>query len=95
MKVILRFEDAQGKQHQKTFAPGKQKKLLAAIAEFDETEWRDDFIDAFNGWRWRQIVTELDEWLKRQIKYSDKNEYEPARDQLHEIVDAEGLRIWH
>ena len=94
MKVILRFEDAQGKRHQKTFAPGKQKELLGAIAEFDEPEWCTEFMDAFRGWQWKLIVSNMDEWLKRKIKYGNRNEFQDARDYLLELVKGEGLRIW-
>jgi len=57
-------------------------------------EERSEFMDAYRGWQWKLIVSEFDEWLRREIKYSDKNEYEPVREKLRELVDDEGLRIW-
>lgn len=53
-----------------------------------------DFLDAYNGWRWKMIVSELDEWLRRKIKYEDSNELQEVRDKLHEIKSGDGLNLW-
>ena len=53
-----------------------------------------EFMDAYNGWRWKLLVSELDEWLRREIKDQDKNEYESVRERLYELVEDAGLRIW-
>ena len=61
---------------------------------WDLPEDHSEFMDAYNGWRWKLIVSELDEWLRREIKYKDREGFQEVRERLHEIVDAEGLRIW-
>ena len=53
-----------------------------------------EFMDAYNGWRWKLLVQEFDEWLRQQIKYQDKEHLQEARDKLHELLDTSGLRIW-
>jgi hypothetical protein len=57
-------------------------------------EDQHEFMDAFRGWQWKLLVGELDEWLRKEIKYNDKEEYQPVREKLYELVSEEGLRIW-
>ena len=56
----------------------------------DQTE----FMDSFEGWRWKLLVSDMDEWLRREIKYCDREELQEARDKLNELRERLGLRIW-
>lgn len=57
-------------------------------------EEQNEFMEAFLGWQWKSVVQEMDEWLRRQIKYSGKNEYEAVREALREMINDEGLSLW-
>lgn len=61
---------------------------------FDLPEERTELFDALNGFRWKFVAMELDEWLRQKIKYEDRNHLQEARDRLHEIKDEEGLSLW-
>ena len=43
--------------------------------------------------RWKTLAWDLDQFLRRNIKYSDNNveQYEKARDMLHELMSDENL----
>lgn len=49
------------------------------------------FVDAHNGTTWKAAMYDLDQWLRGQIKYGDRNELQEARDMLHQIVYESGL----
>lgn len=57
-------------------------------------EDNEEFTSAYNGWRYKLVISEFDEWLRREIKYGGKNEYEFVRERLHDLIAAEGLNIW-
>lgn len=61
---------------------------------YEMPEDQFEFMDAYKGWQWRLIVQELDEWLRREIKYQDKEHFQEVRDELHELLDTSGLRVW-
>ena len=54
-----------------------------------------DFQNAVNGSSWRAVVTEMDVWLREQVKYGDPKtiDAEMARDKLLELVNDEQLEI--
>ena len=54
----------------------------------------EDFESAYNGWRYKLVVSEFDEWLRREIKYACKDDYEPIREHLRDLIADEGLNIW-
>ena len=37
------------------------------------------------------ILLDLDEWLRGQIKYNDKNEYQPVRDELNQLLGERNI----
>ena len=36
---------------------------------------------------------DLDQWLRSEIKYSNKNEYQPVRDELYNILQNNGISL--
>ncbi len=72
----------------------RRKKMPEVMTKFKLPEEHTEFMDAYNGWRWKLIVSELDEWLRGQIKYNEKEALQEARDKLHELTGDEGLSIW-
>ena len=76
---------------------------MKAILEFDRYEDGDEFDDAVNGGKYHSALCEMDEWLRGQVKYGDNillhddkayAALEKARDQLHEIADRFGVKLW-
>ena len=58
--------------------------------EFDSFEDSDEIKDCMNGFKWRMLVTELDNYYRNMYKHSDNgNEIELAekvRTKLHELL---------
>jgi hypothetical protein len=54
---------------------------MKAILEFNLDEERHQFEDACDGWKWKCIVSELDNELRTRTKY-------PSDDTTDEVVDA-------
>ena len=36
---------------------------------------------------------DMDQWLRSEIKYSNKNEYQPVRDELYNILENNGISL--
>lgn len=56
---------------------------------------QQDYDDAINGHSWRRIVEELDEWLREQVKYGEKQEttYTTIRNRLWEEVRERSISL--
>jgi hypothetical protein len=67
--------------------------------EFDSVEEQDDIRDALDGFKWRMITWELDEFLRTEMKYNEKLsnlEYEFAektREELRERINSYNLSL--
>ena len=66
---------------------------MKAILEFNLPDDNCDFKIASNAMEWALSINELDDWLRSQIKYGDKDELQPVRDQLHEILESYNLNL--
>ena len=64
--------------------------MSKVILEFDSFEDADEIKDCMNGFKWRMLVTELDNYYRNMYKYSENgNEIELAekvRAKLHELL---------
>jgi DNA-directed RNA polymerase subunit F len=69
------------------------------IIEFDSVEEQDDIRDALDGYKWRMVAWELDQFLRSEIKYNEKLssiEYEFAektREELRNIINEFNLNL--
>lgn len=58
--------------------------------EFDSFEEADEIKDCMNGFKWRMLVTELDNYYRNMYKHSDNGEdvglAEKVRTKLHELL---------
>jgi hypothetical protein len=59
---------------------------MKATLEFDLPEERDEFEITTKAIDYRNVIVELNEWLRREIKYNDKNEYEIVRERLWNLL---------
>lgn len=64
---------------------------MKIVLEFNMPEDTREHSDAVNGWRYRAVLTNLDEWLRSQIKYHDKADLQPVRDNLWEELKNNGV----
>jgi len=60
------------------------------IFEFDSVEESDDVKDCMNGFKWRMLVVELDNYYRNMYKHSDNEDEvemaEKVRTKLHELL---------
>jgi hypothetical protein len=63
---------------------------MKVTLEFDD---QDEAITALNAVYWKQIVRDLDEYLRLRIKHSDEDETvrQEIRDRLHELISDYNL----
>jgi hypothetical protein len=63
---------------------------MKVILEFDD---QDEAMTALNAVYWKQIVRDLDEYLRLRIKHSDEDETvrQGIRDRLHELLSDYNL----
>ena len=71
---------------------------MKAILEFNLDEERNQFEDAIDGWKWKCIVSELDNELRTRTKYASDDTPDEVvdalikmRDFLRESLNEEGL----
>ena len=72
--------------------------MAEVILKFREDEL-EDARTALDGWKWKNSMWELDEWLRGEIKYNEKlsedryDAYQAVRDKIREILDDDNLNI--
>jgi ribosome-binding ATPase YchF (GTP1/OBG family) len=73
--------------------------MAKVTLEFDPAEDLEEMESALNGWKWKMLVWDLDQHLRRELKYNDKitgevyEAIEKIREQLHELKSASGLTL--
>ena len=69
------------------------------ILEFDSVEEAQDARDAIDGWKWKDAMWELDQWLRGELKYNDNlsqetyDTYDKLREKIREVLNDNGLNI--
>lgn len=53
----------------------------------------DDFKLAMHGTDFYLVLWDLDQFLRNEIKYQNKNEYQPIRDKLHELMQERNVTL--
>jgi hypothetical protein len=66
---------------------------MKAVLEFDLPEEREELEMSLTAYRYYNVLCDLDNWLRGEIKYNGKNEYEDVREMLHTMLDEENLEI--
>lgn len=63
------------------------------IFEFDADTEAVDIRTHVNAVSWKSLAWDLDQFLRRKVKYSEQNveQYEEARDVLHQIMNSYNL----
>ena len=60
---------------------------MKAILEFQLPEDKQDFELANSATKMYSTLWDFDIWLQTEIKYKDKEHYEPVRDKLRELMN--------
>ena len=69
---------------------------MEAILKFNLPEEQNEFDNAVNGAKWSLVAWELDQYLRKKMKYGEISQeaydaFEECRDKLHEIKGEYGL----
>ena len=73
--------------------------MAKVTLEFDPMDEREDMESAINGWKWKMLVWDLDQHLRKELKYNDKligeayEAVEKIRETLHELKSESGLTL--
>lgn len=73
--------------------------MAKVILEFDLVEDKYEMESALNGAKWRNLVWDLDQRLREELKYNDNltgvgyEVVEKIREYLHEMKTANGLTL--
>lgn len=69
--------------------------MAKVIFEFDKIEESDDIKDCLNGFKWRMLVIELDNYYRNIYKHSENEDEiqlaEKVRDKLRELLEDNEL----
>lgn len=66
---------------------------MKVIIEFDPVEERIDMETALNGWKWKNVVWEMDVYLKGCIKSGVDVSADDIRDRIHGIMSMDNLNF--
>ena len=61
------------------------------IIPSEEQEECDIF---YNAQKFHSVLWDFDQWLREQIKYQNKEDYQEIRDQLYEIMAERDLNLY-
>ena len=66
---------------------------MKATLEYNLPEDRDDFNYANNGFNYYMALVEMDQWLRAEYKYNDKEEMYEVREKLRQIILDNNVKI--
>jgi hypothetical protein len=66
---------------------------MKATLEYNLPEDRDDFNYANNGFNYYMALVEMDEWLRAEYKYNDKEEMYEVREKLRQIILENNVKL--
>lgn len=72
---------------------------MKAVLEFDLPEEQDDFYTASNGWKYRSVIYDIDNFLRNKTKYEELTEeqynaYNEVRTELWNLINEHTLDIY-
>ena len=66
---------------------------MKATLEYNLPEDQDDFNHATNGFNYYMALVEMDQWLRAEYKYNDKEEMYEVREKLREIIFENNVKL--
>jgi hypothetical protein len=73
--------------------------MAKVTIEFDMFEEAEELNDAINGRKWKSVVWEIDQELRKEVKYNENlpeevhDAYSNFRDRIRQIVGEHGLEL--
>lgn len=65
---------------------------MEAILKFNLPEDSEEFKDAQNGWRWRSVLWELDQWIRSEVKHGEGiKDGDQVREKIREFLEDHEL----
>ena len=73
--------------------------MRSVTLRYNLPEEARDFLDAYNGHKWRDVVENLLEALRRRLKYEDHPQnvdimVDAIREELAGMISDENLQVW-
>ena len=66
---------------------------MKATLEFNLPEEQEDFNHANNGFNYYMALVEMDQWLRAEYKYNDKEEMYEVREKLRQIIFENNVKL--
>ena len=66
---------------------------MKAILEFNLPEDKENFEFATNGFNYYMALSEMDQWLRSEYKYNDKEEMYAVREKLNYFISENNVTI--
>ena len=54
---------------------------------------QNEALQIMKATKYLMALWDIDQWLRSEIKYSNKNEYQPVRDELYNILGNNGISL--
>jgi hypothetical protein len=75
-------------------------KMAEVILKFDSVEEAEDLRSAIDGWKWKMVAWDLDQYLRNKIKYNDDSlsvevldALEKVREELNDLINSSQLHL--
>lgn len=66
---------------------------MKATLEYNLPDDQEEFNHANNGFNYYMALVEMDQWLRAEYKYNDKEEMYEVREKLREIIFENNVKI--
>ena len=66
---------------------------MKATLEFNLPDDQEDFNHATNGFNYYMALVEMDQWLRSEYKYNDKEEMYEVREKLRQIIFENNVKL--
>ena len=66
---------------------------MKATLEFNLPDDQEDFNHATNGFNYYMALVQIDEWLRAEYKYNDKEELYEVREKLRQIISENNVKL--
>ena len=74
--------------------------MAEVILKFDSVEEAEDLRSAIDGWKWKRVAWDLDQYLRNKIKYNDDSlsvevldALEKVREELNDLINSSQLHL--
>ncbi len=68
---------------------------MKATLEFNLPEDSHDLDVAVNGWKWKMVMNELDQWIRGENKHGNGVDGYQVRDKINELLSENNLNLWN